>query len=226
MTEQPSDPVSGAARAETIAAFLLALRRRGIRSNAVLSALESVPRERFVDDDLTALAYGDHALPIACGQTISQPYIVALMTEALGIDTDDSVLEIGTGSGYQTAVLARLARRVVSVERYAHLARLARGRLDALGIDNVEIHVADGYQGWAEAAPYSRILVTAVAPEIPEALKTQLADPGCLVAPIGTTGGDQRLVRLRRAAGTDAIDDLAAVRFVPLTEGISLSEQA
>ena len=151
--------------------FLLGLRRRGISDAAVLRAMDEVPREHFVEAPFLDAAYADQALPIACGQTISQPYVVAYMTEQLGVEPDHRVLEVGTGSGYQAAVLSRLAREVVSVERYRTLAEAARGRLATLGYRNVEIRVGDGLAGVPERAPYDRIIVTAAAEAIPEALR-------------------------------------------------------
>src|SRR5215213_3278982 len=141
--------------------FLLNLRRRGIGDQAVLRAMDEVPREHFVSPDLLEAAYGDHALPIACGQTISQPYVVAYMTEQLALEPGHRVLEVGTGSGYQTAVLSRLAREVVSIERYRTLAEAARNRLHTLGYHNVEVVVGDGFDGVPDRAPYDRIIVTA-----------------------------------------------------------------
>ncbi|MEO1198957.1 MAG: protein-L-isoaspartate(D-aspartate) O-methyltransferase [Pseudomonadota bacterium] len=208
-------------RAETLAALTLALRKRGITDNRVLSAMERVPREAFVDTDLAELAYGDHALPIACGQTISQPYIVALMTQALDVGPEHSVLELGTGSGYQTAVLARLAKHIISLERYRGLSATAQARLEQLQISNAELHVSDGYDGWAGAAPYDRILITAAVPDLPKPVLDQLADPGVLVAPRGRDLPGQDLIRLVRQDGTDRIELLAEVRFVPLVEGLA-----
>ena len=165
--------------------FLLTLRRRGIGDQAVLRAMDEVPRERFVEADFADSAYADQALPIACGQTISQPYVVAYMTEQLGVRPQHRVLEIGTGSGYQAAVLSRLAREVVSVERYRTLAEQARERLAALGYDNVEVIVGDGFAGAPERAPFDRIIVTAAAENVPQALLDQLADGGVMVLPLG-----------------------------------------
>src|SRR5690242_14231670 len=143
--------------------FLLTLRRRGIADQAVLRAMDEVPRERFVETDFAESAYADQALPIACGQTISQPYVVAYMTEQLAVEPRHRVLEIGTGSGYQAAVLSRMAREVVSIERYRTLADAARNRLRTLGYGNVEVVAGDGFRGWSERAPYDRIMVTAAA---------------------------------------------------------------
>src|SRR6478672_3528734 len=155
--------------------FLLTLRRRGIGDAAVLRALEEVPRERFVDHEQTEAAYADQALPIACGQTISQPYVVAYMTEQLGVRPEHRVLEIGTGSGYQAAVLSRLAREVVTIERYRTLAEMARERFQGLGYGNIEVRIGDGLGGAPDRAPYDRILITAAAETVPQPLTEQLA---------------------------------------------------
>jgi protein-L-isoaspartate(D-aspartate) O-methyltransferase len=165
------------------------IRSRGVRDERVLEAMAEVPRHLFVGEHLKSQAYGDFALPIGVGQTISQPYIVARMTELLAPQPEDSVLEIGTGSGYQTAILAKLARRVYSIERHASLAQAAIARMRELGLSNVKIQVFDGTVGWSEAAPYERILVTAGAPRAPEPLLSQLADGGRLVIPEGDRAG-------------------------------------
>ncbi len=173
------------------------LETRGIRDPRVLDAMRRVPRELFVPDAFRAQAYADRALPIDAGQTISQPFIVAAMTEALALTGSEHVLEIGTGSGYQTAILAELARDVVSLERHATLADAARQRLATLGYHHVSIVVADGSLGYPSAAPYHAILVAAAAPRVPEALSSQLADGGRLVIPIGTRA-EQTLTVVRR----------------------------
>jgi protein-L-isoaspartate(D-aspartate) O-methyltransferase len=199
--------------------FLLMLRRRGIMDAAVLRALDEVPREHFVERGFAESAYADQALPIACGQTISQPYVVAYMTEQLGVQPQHCVLEIGTGSGYQSAVLSRMAREVVSVERYRTLAERARARLKTLGYQNVEVRIGDGLAGAPERAPFDRIIVTAAAETVPEALVEQLADDGVMILPLGPHDGNQRLVRLTKSAGGLKRDDLIDVRFVPLLPG-------
>jgi protein-L-isoaspartate(D-aspartate) O-methyltransferase len=199
--------------------FLLSLRRRGISDAAVLRALDEVPREQFVDQDYTDAAYADQALPISCGQTISQPYVVAYMTEQLAVKPHHRVLEVGTGSGYQAAVLARLAGEVITVERYRTLAETARRRLKQLGLDNVTVVVGDGLAGVPQYAPYDRILVTAAAEWIPQALVEQLADGGVMVLPLGPHSDAQRIVRLTRTPSGLARDDLIWVRFVPLLPG-------
>ncbi len=199
--------------------FLLMLRRRGITDAAVLRALDQVPREHFVAGGLTERAYADQALPIACGQTISQPYVVAYMTEQLDVQPNHRVLEVGTGSGYQAAVLSRLAKDVVSVERYRTLADAARIRLETLGYGNVEVKVGDGLAGVPERAPFDRIIVTAAAETIPEALVDELALDGVMVLPLGPHDGTQQLVRLTKTAEGIKREDLIAVRFVPLLPG-------
>jgi len=199
--------------------FLLALRRRGISDKAVLRAMDEVPRGDFVEPGFAAEAYADQALPIACGQTISQPYVVAYMTEQLGIKPEHRVLEVGTGSGYQAAVLSRLAREVVSIERYRTLAETARKRLAALGYDNVEVVTGDGFAGVPAHAPYDRIIVTAAAERIPEALVDQLAEGGVMVLPLGPRAGSQHIVKLTKSQTGLARQDLIAVRFVPLLPG-------
>jgi protein-L-isoaspartate(D-aspartate) O-methyltransferase len=199
--------------------FLLTMRRRGIHDLRVLRALELVPRERFVEPEQVELAYQDQALPIECGQTISQPYVVAAMTEALAIEPGHRVLEIGTGSGYQAAVLAHLAAEVITVERYRTLGEVAEGRLRNLGLNNVIVIIGDGALGAAEHAPFHRIIVTAATADVPHALLDQLVDGGVMVAPIGPLSGVQSLVRLRRGGEAVEREDLMAVRFVPLVPG-------
>jgi protein-L-isoaspartate(D-aspartate) O-methyltransferase len=199
--------------------FLLDLRRRGINDVAVLRALDDVAREQFVGDRFASEAYADRALPIACGQTISQPFVVAYMTEQLGVRPEHKVLEVGTGSGYQAAVLSRLAREVVTVERYRTLADTARARLAALGRQNVDVIVGDGFAGVPERAPFDRIIVTAAAEEVPKALTKQLADDGVMLLPLGPHGGTQHLVKLTKTAGKLSRETLLAVRFVPLVPG-------
>jgi protein-L-isoaspartate(D-aspartate) O-methyltransferase len=199
--------------------FLLDLRRRGIVDQRVLRAMDQVPREIFVAPDYAEDAYADQALPIACGQTISQPYVVAYMTEQLALTSHHRVLEIGTGSGYQAAVLSRLAREVVTVERYRTLAETARTRLATLGYDNVTVVVGDGFEGHAALAPYDRIIVTAAAEEIPAPLLAQLGEDGVMVVPVGPHGGAQRIVKLTKSSDGVKREDLIWVRFVPLLPG-------
>ena len=199
--------------------FLLNLRRSGIMDADVLRAMDEVPREYFVPPEHAAAAYADHALPIPCGQTISQPYVVAFMTEQLAPEPEHRVLEIGTGSGYQAAVLSRLAREVVTVERYRTLAQAARTRFQTLGYGNIEVLVADGMLGAPEKAPYERIMVTAAAAEVPQALVDQLADEGVLLLPLGADGGPQHIVKVTRRGEEVAREELLPVRFVPLVPG-------
>jgi len=199
--------------------FLLDLRRAGISDQAVLRALEEVPRDRFVPKHLQDRAYADHALPIACGQTISQPYVVAYMTEALELRPHHRVLEIGTGSGYQAAILSRLARQVVTIERYATLANTARERLQALGYRNVEVLAGDGMAGAPDHAPFDRVMVTAAGPAIPQALIDQLVVGGILIAPVGPEDGAQHLTKVTKTETGETRETLIAVRFVPLLPG-------
>jgi protein-L-isoaspartate(D-aspartate) O-methyltransferase len=199
--------------------FQLALRRRGISDQAVLRAMDEVPREYFVGPEFTDSAYADQALPIACGQTISQPYVVGYMTEQLEVGPQHRVLEIGTGSGYQAAVLSRIAREVVSIERYRTLADTALARLQTLGYRNVTVFAGDGLLGAPELAPFDRIIVTAATQDVPQALVEQLAEGGKLVLPLGPRDGAQHLVKLTKTAGGLAREKLIAVRFVPLLPG-------
>lgn len=190
---------------------------RGVREPRVLEALRTVPRETFVPERLAEFAYDDTPLPIGEAQTISQPYVVALMAEALELRPWDKVLEIGAGSGYAAAVLTRIAREVYAVERHESLAREARARMERLGYTNVHIHHGDGTLGWPEHAPYDGIVVAAGGPEVPQALLAQLAEDGRLVIPIGPDVRSQSLVRVRRRPdGSNAREDLGGVRFVPL----------
>ncbi len=199
--------------------FLLTLRRRGISDQAVLRAMDEVPRGQFVEPEFADRAYADQALPIECGQTISQPYVVAYMTEQLAVRPHHRVLEVGTGSGYQAAVLSRLAREVVSIERYRTLAEQARGRLAALGYGNVEVVVGDGFAGVPAKAPYDRIVVTAAAEHVPQTLLDQLADDGVMVLPLGPHGGSQHIIKLTKSKTGIARENLIGVRFVPLLPG-------
>lgn len=188
---------------------------RGVRDPRVLQALRDVPRHLFVPDDQKAHAYEDRALPIASGQTISQPYIVAIMTELLAPEPHHRVLEIGTGSGYQTAVLSRLAKEILTIERHPDLAATAEQVFAALGLENVIVRVGDGSEGWPEDAPFDRILVTAGAPSVPEALKQQLSDGGRLVLPVGPSGY-QHLTVIDRFGTAFEQQEREACVFVPL----------
>lgn len=197
--------------------LLMSLRKSGITDTRTLSAVEQVPREQFVEETFRDRAYEDNALPIACHQTISMPSIVAMMTQALDVQPRHCVLEIGTGSGYQAAVLAKLARRVHTIERHRELAEIARSRFASMKLRNIDSHVGDGSKGWPHAAPYERIIVTAAADEIPQALLAQLTIGGMMVIPVGPHVADQLLLRLTRTA-EDAVkkEVLCPVRFVPL----------
>lgn len=190
---------------------------RGIHDPAVLKAMREVPREEFIDSRIMENAYDDHPLPITEGQTISQPYIVAYMTEALELNAADRVLEIGTGSGYAAAVLSKIVESVHSVERLGGLAQVARQRLERLGYTNIVVHEADGTLGWPEHAPYNAIVVTAGAPKVPKQLLEQLEIGGRLVIPVGTSLDVQMLIRVRRMSEHDfRSEELCGVRFVPL----------
>ena len=204
-------------RAERDAMVERQLRRRGIVDPDILKAFRAVPREAFVDAQHAHLAYGDHPLPIAAGQTISQPYIVALMIEAARVGPGAKVLEVGSGSGYAAAVISRIAAKVVGIERQPELVASARARLADLGYGNVEIVEGDGTTGWVAEAPYDAILAAASGSHVPGPLIAQLAPGGSLVMPIGQAGGVQRLVRVTKGEdGALQRSDLGAVRFVPL----------
>ncbi|WP_291610572.1 protein-L-isoaspartate(D-aspartate) O-methyltransferase [Bradyrhizobium sp.] len=201
--------------------FQLTLRRRGISDQAVLRTMEEVPREAFVEKGDIAYAYRDSALGIECGQTISQPFVVAYMTEQLGLQKQHRVLEIGTGSGYQAAVLSKLCREVVSIERFRTLADTARKRLAKLGYDNVEVILGDGFDLPESLGSFDRIIVTAAMETIPEKLLERLEPGGVLIAPVGPHHGTQTLVRVTRTeAGFDR-KELVDVRFVPALPGIA-----
>ena len=201
--------------------LIMELRRQGIGDTRVLAALERVPRELFVQATFQDRAYDNIALPIHQGQTISQPFVVAFMTQALAVGPRMKVLEIGTGSGYQAAVLSRLCRRVYTIERYRSLNREAEARFKALGVTNVVSKVGDGYDGWPEQAPFDRILVTAAAPEVPEKLIEQLRPSGLLVLPVGAEADHQDVLRITKAEdGSLKQDRLLPVRFVPLVPGV------
>jgi protein-L-isoaspartate(D-aspartate) O-methyltransferase len=191
------------------------LHARGIFDTRVLDAMGRIPRERFVDEAARADAYADRALPIACGQTISQPYIVALMTQALALRGNERVLEIGTGSGYQTAILACLAGQVISIERHPELSQHAGAILHELGYDRVKLRVGDGSLGWPEEAPYDRIIVAAAAASAPQHLIDQLLPGGILVIPLGDRE-QQMLQAIHKVSGKVRIDALSPCRFVPL----------
>ena len=201
--------------------FQLTLRRRGISEQAVLRAMEEVPREIFVEAADRADAYRDSALGIACGQTISQPFVVAYMTEQLQLGKDHRVLEIGTGSGYQAAVLSRLGKHVLTIERYRTLADSARKRLEKLGYYNIEVMFGDGFDVPAGAGNFERIIVTAAMEQIPDGLMQRLEVGGILIAPVGPHRGTQTLVRITRTESGFERKELVDVRFVPALPGIA-----
>jgi protein-L-isoaspartate(D-aspartate) O-methyltransferase len=205
--------------------LIMKLRRSGITNTAVLAAIERVPREAFVPQPFLDQAYEDRALPIGPGQTLSQPQVVAIMTQALDVKPTHRVLEIGTGSGYQAAVLSLLAQEVYTIERYAALLEEALKRIGELGLRNIHARVGDGNDGWPEAAPFDRIMLTAAAASIPEALVDQLAPGGIMVVPVGPERGDQELVRLTKTADGIREEMLAPVRFVPLLSGTVTAAQ-
>lgn len=217
--------MASAKRPETPEALLKrlldALRAQGVTDPGVLSAIEKTPRDLFTPDLFKERSWEDSALPIACGQTISQPFIVGLMTQALTVEPRCRVLEIGTGSGYQTAILSRVSRLVYTVERYRTLMKEAEARFSALGLTNVITKFGDGWEGWREQAPFDRIMVTAAAQEEPKGLLAQLKPNGVLVAPVGR-GPVQSL---RRYAGDGkggfTVEALCDVRFVPILEGVA-----
>jgi protein-L-isoaspartate(D-aspartate) O-methyltransferase len=210
-----ADETFSRARHQMVERQLLA---RDIRDPAVLRAMGAVPRHRFVAPGLAAQAYSDRALPIEEGQTVSQPYIVALMTQLLELGGSETVLEVGTGSGYQAAVLAEIVKRVYTIEILPGLATSAAARLKALGYSHVSVRTGDGYRGWPEAAPFDAIVVTAGATHIPEPLVAQLAEGGRLVIPVGASSRAQELIQARKTAGRLATRTVIPVRFVPLVE--------
>jgi protein-L-isoaspartate(D-aspartate) O-methyltransferase len=193
------------------------LRRRGITDKRILDAFRQIPREAFIGAEYAHAAYGDHPLPIEAQQTISQPYIVALMIEAAGIGLRDKALEVGAGSGYAAAVISRIAGKVIAIERQHELVEVARGRMTRLGLDNVEIVEGDGTRGCPEHAPFDAILAAASGSHVPRPLTEQLADGGRLVMPVGNPGSVQQLVKVTKAEdGSLRQSDLGEVRFVPL----------
>ena len=204
-----------------LARLILALRSQGVTEPKVLNAIETTPRELFTPDLFKERAFEDSALPIACGQTISQPFIVGLMTQALKVEGRSRVLEIGTGSGYQTTILSKLARLVYTIERYRTLMKEAEARFQALGLTNVITRFGDGGKGWPEQAPFDRIMVTAAAPSEPKALLSQLKPTGVLVAPIGK--GPVQVLRRYTGDGEGGftVEELTDVRFVPLLDGVA-----
>ncbi|MDB6454342.1 protein-L-isoaspartate(D-aspartate) O-methyltransferase [Falsirhodobacter sp. 20TX0035] len=201
--------------------FLYALRSRGITDGRVLTAMEAIDRGAFVKGIFADRAYEDTPLPIACGQTISQPSIVALMTQALSLNPRDRVMEIGTGSGYQAAILSQLARRVYTIDRHRRLVREAEEAFQALGLPNITAFTGDGSHGLPDQAPFDRILVTAAAEDPPGPLLAQLKVGGIMVVPVGQTDAVQTLVKVVRTEDSFEYEELRSVRFVPLVEGLA-----
>ncbi len=221
-TSGPEDPDDmGSDHRINAASLILRLRALGISDRRVLNAMETVPREIFVPPEYADHAYDDRALPISCGQTISAPSVVALMTARLDVHDRHKVLEIGTGSGYQTAILAKLARRVTTIDRFRSLVHEAEARWEALGLSNISAMAGDGTAGWSRQAPFDRILVTAAAEKAPSKLVAQLVDGGILIAPLGPTDGVQRLTLFEKDGEQVETRDLGAVRFVPLVAGVA-----
>ncbi|HMB46925.1 MAG TPA: protein-L-isoaspartate(D-aspartate) O-methyltransferase [Afifellaceae bacterium] len=204
-----------------VASLVLRLRSAGISDRRVLNAIETIPRNVFVPAEWQDMAFEDRALPIECGQTISAPSVVALMTSALELHDRQKVLEIGTGSGYQSAILAKLVRRVTTLERYRTLMQQAQARWTSLGIGNITAIQADGMQGWPRQAPFDRILVTAACSQAPAKLVSQLVEEGILIAPIGATDKAQRLTLFQKFGTRVDTRDLGGVRFVPVVPGIA-----
>jgi protein-L-isoaspartate(D-aspartate) O-methyltransferase len=206
-------------KTKEITELILLLREKGIIDDSLLSVIASLPRDMFLLNLFKDLAYDDVALPIGYYQTISQPSAVGHMTQALELSDRMKVLEIGTGSGYQAAVLAKLCRRLYTVERYPELSKNAEQHFNKLGIVNITTRIGDGSLGWPEQAPFERIIVTAAAADIPEVLLEQLAEGGIMIVPVGLDLNDQHLVRIRRTAENIETDDLGPTRFVPLIAG-------
>lgn len=200
------------------ARLLLSIRRQGVSQDRILKAFESIPRELFVPEAYRAYAYDDSALPIECGQTISQPSLIARMTAELEVGARMRVLEVGTGSGYQAAILAKLCRRVYTIERHRTLLRAAEQRFATLDLHNITTRLGDGGRGWPEQAPFPRIMLTAAAAKLPKPLLDQLEDGGIMVAPVGRIDDTQMLKKIIRRGDDFEDKDLVAVRFVPLIE--------
>lgn len=200
--------------------LIMELRRAGIADTEVLSAIERIPREAFTPQSFRHQAYENVAIPIGQGQTLSQPQVVALMTQALRANRRMKVLEIGTGSGYQAAVLSRICRRVYTIERFKDLLQVAEARFLQLRLHNITARHGDGWKGWREQAPFGRIIVTAAAASVPGALVDQLAEGGIMVLPVGQTSRDQALLRLTRTPDGVREEHLSEVRFVPLVAGL------
>ena len=192
---------------------------RGIKDTRVLEAMNKVPRHLFVPDGYLSSAYADYPLPIGEGQTISQPYIVAFMTESLDLKPDDRVLEIGTGSGYQAAILAEIVHEVYTIEIIESLGERARTLLGKMGYENIFVKIGDGYKGWPDEAPFDAIIVTCAPEDIPPALIEQLKEGGRMIIPVGSVGGVQELVRVVKREGRVKTEDVLPVRFVPMIKG-------
>ena len=199
--------------------MVMALRRAGVTDTRVLAAMERTPREVFVPAPFRDKAYEDVALPIGQGQTLSQPAVVGRMTQAIELGDRMKILEVGTGSGYQTAILSRLCRRVYTIERHRQLLHEAEKRFKQLGLTNITAWINDGNRGWPEQAPFQRILVTAAAAEIPDTLLSQLADGGVMVLPVGPRHGAQELIRIKRIGDSFETESMGPIRFVPLAAG-------
>jgi protein-L-isoaspartate(D-aspartate) O-methyltransferase len=220
MTDDPEDNPTSGTLAERKMRFLFALRSRGVTDARVLTAMEKVDRGLFLRNIFADRAYEDMPLPIACGQTISQPSVVGLMTQALAVNPRDTVLEVGTGSGYQAAILSHLARRVYSVDRYRRLVREAAELFRRLDIPNITTLTADGSHGLPDQAPFDRIIVTAAAEDPPGPLLEQLKPGGIMVVPVGQSDAVQALIKVTRTARGFDYEELRPVRFVPLVEGL------
>jgi len=203
--------------------LIMDLRNSGVTDTAVLSAMERIPRESFVEESFLDQAWANRALPISCGQTISQPLVVGLMTQALALTDRMRVLEIGTGSGYQAAILSRLCRRLYTIERHRDLLAVAESRFTEMSLHNITTQAGDGWKGWPRQAPFDRILVTAAAPVVPQELVAQLSDDGgILVLPVGeASSADQMVVRVTKLGDKLSSEQLFPVRFVPLVEGVA-----
>jgi protein-L-isoaspartate(D-aspartate) O-methyltransferase len=220
MTQGPEDQPTSEELAERKMRFLFALRSRGVTDTRVLTAMEKIDRGLFVRGTFADRAYEDMPLPIACGQTISQPSVVGLMTQALQVNPRDTVLEVGTGSGYQAAILSQLARRVYTVDRYRRLVREAGELFRKLDLPNITVITADGSHGLPDQAPFDRIIVTAAAEDPPGPLLEQLKPGGIMVVPVGQSDAVQALIKVTRSARGFDYEELRPVRFVPLVEGI------
>ena len=208
------------ARDEAVMQLLFSLRSQGVTDNRVLTAFEKTPRDAFVDQAFDDRAFADSALPISCGQTISQPSVVGIMTQALEVTPRCKVLEVGAGSGYQAAILAHLARRVYAIERHRELALAARSRMTALDLSNVTVRTGDGTQGWPEQAPFDRIVLSAAAEDAPSTLLEQLRPGGIMVLPVGQSDEVQQLIRIEKTENGLEYRELSQVLFVPLIAGL------